>query len=108
MAAVTICSDFRAQEEETYHYFHLFPSICHEVMGLDAMILVLGFFKYLVLSQLFSLSFTLIKRVFSFSLLSAIRVVSSEYLRLLMFLLPILIPAYKSIQPRISHDVLSI
>ena len=25
MAAVTICSDFRAQEEEICHYFHLFP-----------------------------------------------------------------------------------
>ena len=34
MAAVTICSDFRAQEE-IYHYFHLSPSICHEVMGPD-------------------------------------------------------------------------
>jgi len=40
MATVTICSDFRAQEEEICHYFHLSPSICHEVMGLDAMILV--------------------------------------------------------------------
>ena len=25
MAAVTICSDFRAQAEEICHYFHLFP-----------------------------------------------------------------------------------
>ena len=25
MAAVTICSDFRAQEEKICHYFHLFP-----------------------------------------------------------------------------------
>ena len=39
MATVTICSDFRAQEEEICHY-HLPPSICHEVMGLDAKILV--------------------------------------------------------------------
>jgi len=38
-------------------------------------------------------SFTLIKRLFSFSSLSVIRVISSAYLRLLMFLLPILIPA---------------
>ena len=27
MAAVIICSDFGAQEEEICHYFHLFPSI---------------------------------------------------------------------------------
>ena len=42
----------------------------------------------------FSLSsFTFIKRLFSSSLLSAISVVSSAYLRLLIFLLAILIPA---------------
>ena len=37
MAAVTIHSDFRARENEVCHCF---PIICHEVMGLDAMILV--------------------------------------------------------------------
>ena len=40
MAGITICSDFRAQEEEICHCFHFSPSICHEVMELDAMILV--------------------------------------------------------------------
>ena len=40
MAAVTICSDFRAQENKISHFSHFSPSICHEVMGLDAMILV--------------------------------------------------------------------
>ena len=45
----------------------------------------------------FSLSsFTFIKTLFSPSLLSAIRVVSSVYLRLLIFLLEILIPACAS------------
>ena len=45
----------------------------------------------------FSLSsFTFIKRLFSSSSLSAIRVVSSAYLRLLIFLLAILITAYAS------------
>ena len=39
MAAVTICSDFRPQENEVCHCFHYFP-ICYEVMKLDAMILV--------------------------------------------------------------------
>ena len=38
MAAVTIPSDFWAQEEEICHYFHISP-ICHEVMWPDAMIL---------------------------------------------------------------------
>ena len=44
-------------------------------------------------------SFTFIKRVFSYSLLSAIRVVSSAYLRLLIFLLAILILACASSSP---------
>ena len=60
------------------------PSVCHEVMGLDAMILV---FWMLSFKLTFSLSsFTFIKRLFSSSSLSAIRVVSSAYLRLLIFL----------------------
>ena len=41
-------------------------------------------------------SFILIKRFFSVSLLSAVRVPSFTCLRLLMFLLPILVPAYNS------------
>ena len=44
-------------------------------------------------------SFTLIMRLFSFSSLSATRVVSSVYLRLLIFLPAILIPAYASSSP---------
>ena len=40
MAAVTICSDFGAQENKVCHCLHFSPSICYEVMGLDAMILV--------------------------------------------------------------------
>ena len=63
------------------------PSICLEVMGLDAMILV---FWMLSFKPIFSLSFfTFIKRLFSSSSLSAIRVVSSAHLRLLIFLLGI-------------------
>ena len=54
------------------------PSICHEVMGPNAMILV---FWMLSFQPTFSLSsFTFIKRLFSSSSLSAIRVVSSAYL----------------------------
>ena len=67
------------------------PSICHEVMGLDAMIP----FCMLTFKSTFSLSsFTFIKRLFSFSSLSAIRVVSSAYLKLLIFLLAILTPTW--------------
>ena len=40
VAAVTIHSDFGAQENKICHYFHFSPSICHEVMEPDAMILV--------------------------------------------------------------------
>jgi hypothetical protein len=40
MAAVTVCCNFGAQEEEIYHYFLVPPSICHAKMGLDAMILI--------------------------------------------------------------------
>ena len=59
------------------------PSICHEVMGPDAMILV---FWMLSFKPTFSLSsFTFIKRLFRFSSLSAVRVVSSAYLRLWYF-----------------------
>ena len=60
------------------------PSICHEVMGLDAMILV---FLMLSFKPTFPLSsFAFFKRLFSSSLVSAIRVMSSAYLRLLLFL----------------------
>ena len=72
------------------------PSICHEVMGPDAMILV---FWMLSFKTTFSLSsFTFIKRLFGSSL-SAIRVVSSAYLRLLIFLPAILIPDCTSSSP---------
>ena len=60
------------------------PSICHEVLGPDVMILV---FWMLNFKPTFSLSFfTFIKG------LSGIRVVSSAYLSLLIFLLAVLIP----------------
>ena len=69
------------------------PSICHEVLGPDTMVLV---FWMLSFKPAFSLSsFTFIKRFFS-SLLSAISVVSSAYLSLLIFLLAVLIPACAS------------
>ena len=97
MAAVTIYSGFRAQEDKVCRCFHCFPSICHEVMGPDVMILVFWMWSF---KSNFSLSsFTFIKRLFSSSLLSAIRVVSSAYLGLLIFLPAILIPACASSSP---------
>ena len=73
------------------------PSIWHELMGLDATILV---FWKLSFKPTFSLSyFTFTNRLFSSSFLSAIRVVSSVYLRLLIFFLEILIPACASPSP---------
>ena len=51
MAAVTVRNDFKAQESKICHCFHCWgKSVCDEVMGLDALILV---FKCWVLSQLF-------------------------------------------------------
>ena len=72
MAAVTICSDFGAQENKVCHCFHCFPiylpfsdgTRCHD----------LCLFECWVLSQLFTLTF--IKRLISSTLLSAIRMVS--------------------------------
>ena len=93
MAAVTIHSDFRAQEEEICYYFHFFPfclpwsngARCHD----------LSFFIFSFKPAVSLSSFTL-KRLFSSSLLSAVRVVSSAFLRLLKFLEPVLIPAYNT------------
>ena len=79
------------------HCFYCFPSVCHEVMAPDAIIFV---FWMLSFKPTFSLSsFTFIKRLFSSSSLSGIRVVSSANLRLLIFLPAILIPAYACSSP---------
>ena len=73
------------------------PSIYHEVMGPDTMIFI---FWTLSFKPTFSLSsFTFIKSLFNSSSLSAIRVVPSAYLRLLIFLPAILIPACASSSP---------
>ena len=71
-----------------------FSSVCHEVMGPDAMIFVFWMVSF---KPAFPLSsFTFIKRLFSFSWLSAIKVVSSTYLRSLIFLPAIFIPTCAS------------
>src|SRR5574341_234914 len=97
MAAVTICSDFGAQKVKSDTISTVSPSICHEVMGPDAMILVFRMLSFKPTFLLFSSTF--IKRLLSSSSFSAVRVVSSAYLRLLIFLPAILIPACVSSSP---------
>ena len=96
MAAATICGDFGPREIKSVTVSIVYPSIFHEVMGPDAMILV---FWMLSFKPTFSLSSHFIKRLFSSSSLSAVRVVSSAYLKLLIFLLAVLIPACASSSP---------
>ena len=91
MAAVTICSDFGAPKIKLAM---VSTSISHEVMGPDAMILI---FWLLSFRSTFSLySFTFINRLFSCFSIFAIKMVSSAYLRLLIFLPALLIPACAS------------
>ena len=83
----------------------IFPSsICHEVMGQDAKILV---FRMLSFKSAFSLSlFILIKGPFYSSLLSCIRVVLSTHLRLLIYLPAIWIPACDESSGKTNYKVL--
>ena len=95
MAAVNIQSNFRDQENKTHQ--SLFPffsvSIFHEVIDLDVMILAFWVLTFKPARSLFS--FTLFNRLFSY-FLSAIRVVLSAYLRLLISLPSNLIPVCNS------------
>ena len=96
MVIVTILSDSDPKKRNSVTSSILFP-ICQEVMGPDAIILV---FWMLSFKPAFSLScFTFIKRFFSSFSLSATKVVSSVYQRLLICLLVILIPACDSSSP---------
>ena len=96
MTAVTICSDFGAQKD-SLSLFSLFPIYLPWSDEKRCLILV---FWMLSFKPTFSLSsFTFNNRLFSSSLLSAIRVVSSVYLRLLIFLPEILILACASSSP---------
>ena len=91
MAAITICSDLEPPQNKVCHCFHCFPiyfplsdgTRCHDLSLCT-----------LCLQPTVSLSsFTFIKRLFSSSLLSASKVVSSANLRLLIYLSAILTPA---------------
>ena len=133
-AAVSVCSDFGAQENKICHCFHFFPfylplsdgTRCHDLSFW--MLKVVGNFKLFilywgvadyyvvvsgeqwrdsvsiecwVLSQLFHFPHSL-----SSSPLYLLPVVSSTYLRLLIFLPAILIPACDSSSPA-SHMMYS-
>ena len=91
MAAVTICSDFWDPQNKICHCFHCFPIYLPWSDGNGIFV-----FGMLCFKPAFSLSSFTFKRLISSSWLSAIRVVSSAYLRLLIFLLAILIPACAS------------
>ena len=97
MAAVTICSDFGAQENKVSPCFHFFPHL-FAMKWWDQMPWS-WCFECWVLSQFSLPFFTFIKRLFSSSLLSGIRLVSSAYLRLLIFIPVFLIPACASSSP---------
>ena len=58
MAAVTICSDFGAPKIKSATVSTVSPSICHEVMGLDAMILVFWMLSFKPTFSLSSFTFT--------------------------------------------------
>ena len=75
------------------------PCICHEAMGPDTMIVALWMLSF---KPTFSLSSFTLKRLFSSSLLSAFRMVSFAYLRLLIFLPGILIPVCNSSSPHFA------
>ena len=94
MAAVTICSDFEAQDNKVCCCFHCFPHL-FAVKWWEQM--PWSLFSECCFKPAFSLStFTFINCLFSSSLLSAMIVVLSGYLRLLIFLLVIFILACAS------------
>ena len=93
MAAITVHSDFGAQENKVCHCFHSLPIYLPWSDGTECYDLSFWMLSFKPTSLS---SFTLIKRLFSYSSLSAIRVVSSAYLMLLIFLLAILISACAS------------
>ena len=92
MAAVTVLSEFGALENKTCHCFHFYPFYLpwSDRIGYHD----LSFFECWVSSQLFHSPLSPSSRSsYSSSLLFATRGISPAYLRLLIFFLPILIPA---------------
>ena len=94
MAAVTICSDFGAPKNKVSHCFPIYlpwsnGTVCHDLSVLNVELY----------DSFFTLRFQLYKRLFSSFSFSAIRVVPSVYLKLLIFVPVILIPSCDSSSP---------
>ena len=89
MAAVTICSDFGAQENE----------ICQFAFFSLLFAMILGFWMLSFKPAFILFSFTLNERLFSSSSFYDIIIVWYVYMRLLIFLLAILIPACDTSSP---------
>ena len=94
MSAINICSNLGAQKNKVSHCFPIYlpwsdGSGYHDI----------SFLNVELQANFLLFSFTFIKRLFSSSSLSVIRVVSSVYVRLLIFLPAILIPACASSSP---------
>ena len=102
MAAVIIHRDFGDQENKIYHFFHFFnPSICHEVMGPHAKILVFFHVEFKVSFSLSSRASLVLLHFLPFEWYH------STYLRLLIFLPPFLTPACDSSSP-VFHMMCSV
>ena len=98
MAVFAVCSDFWGPRKRSLLLFPLFPHL-FTLKRWDWMVMIFMFWM-LSFKSAFSLSsFTSFKSLFSSSLLFAIRVVSSAYLRLLISLAAILIPTWASSSP---------
>ena len=104
MAAVTIFSDFGTQEIKSVAVSTVSPSICHEVMGLNAMILVFQmlsfkpvFFTLLFHQEAFKFLFSFCHKGGVICIYEVIDISPANLDSSLCF-----------IQPGISHDVLFI
>ena len=97
MAAITICSDFGAQKYKVWHCFHCFP--IYFLWSDGTRFYDLSFLNVELYANFFTLLFHFYQEIFSSSSRSAIRLVSSAYLWLLIFLPAILIPACASSSP---------
>ena len=93
MAAITICSDSEAQKSKVCHCFHCFPIYLPWNDGTRCQ--DLSFLNVGALSQLFHSPLSLSSR----GSLVPLHFLPSAYLRLLIFLLAILIPACASSSP---------
>ena len=96
MPGVTVHGNIEVEEKKICHS-PIFPSYLAQGDGTRFMIFILLMLSFK--PALSHSSFTFIRRLFSFSSSSTIRLISSAYLSLLIFLLVILTPACDSSSP---------